>query len=198
MGQRFRVNRDVLIPRPETEELVQWILGDEDLSASPLILDIGTGSGCIPIMLKKKWPMANVHTVDVSAGALAIAQQNALDLKAELAFHQADFLDEETWDALPAADIIVSNPPYVPLVEKASMASHVVDYEPHVALFVPDEDALLFYRQILRFAGHKLRKGGRIYVETHYNLAQQVAALAEQSEVRQDMFGKERMVRIQM
>lgn len=198
MGQRFRVNEKVLIPRPETEELVQWILSDENPATRLHILDIGTGSGCIPIMLKKKLPMAEVHTVDISAGAMAIAQQNARDLQAELIFHQADFLDRSSWDRLPSVDIIVSNPPYVPFSDKAGMAPHVVDHEPHIALFVPDDDPLVFYREILCFAKSKLREGGRIYVETHYDLAKQAAALADHAEIRKDMFGKERMVKMKV
>jgi release factor glutamine methyltransferase len=215
MGQRFRVNEDVLIPRPETEELVGWIIdeaaggrrqagggrrqagGGRQQDAPLTIIDIGTGSGCIPIMLKKNIPEANIHGVDVSADALEIAQSNATHLDAKVQFHKIDILDESQWSSLPMADIIVSNPPYVPLSDKGSMARHVLDHEPHLALFVPDEDPLLFYRTIIQFAEKKLKPGGLIFFETHHELASKLMLLAGgKSELRKDLSGKDRMVKI--
>jgi release factor glutamine methyltransferase len=198
MGERFRVNEDVLIPRPETEELVQWV--KESMKDSGIVLiDIGTGSGCIPIMLKKSFPQANIYAVDVSHDALEVASANATHHHADVTFHKLDFLDESQWASLPMVDIIISNPPYVPLTDKQSMAKNVVDHEPHLALFVPDEDPLLFYRTIIQFAEKKLRTGGMIFFETHHELAGKVMMLAGgRSEVRKDMSGKERMVKIMM
>ena len=208
MGQRFRVNEDVLIPRPETEELVSWIIeeaaGSRQQAAgsrrqdTPLtIIDVGTGSGCIPIMLKKNIPGADIRGVDISADALAIARANAVSLDADVQFHEIDILDESQWTSLPMADIIVSNPPYVPLSDKQSMSPHVLEHEPHLALFVPDEDPLLFYRTIIQFAEKKLKPGGLIFFETHFELASKLMLLAGgQSELRKDMSGKDRMVKI--
>jgi release factor glutamine methyltransferase len=198
MGERFRVNEDVLIPRPETEELVHWV--KESIKDSGIVLiDIGTGSGCIPIMLKKSFPQANIYAVDVSHDALEVASANATHHHADVTFHKLDFLDESQWASLPMVDIIISNPPYVPLTDKQSMAKNVVDHEPHLALFVPDEDPLLFYRTIIQFAEKKLRTGGMIFFETHHELAGKVMMLAGgRSEVRKDMSGKERMVKIMM
>lgn len=196
MGERFHVNEDVLIPRPETEELVAWVQ-DSIADTSPRILDVGTGSGCIPVMLKKRIPGADIHAVDVSGKALEIARQNARTHQAGVSFHEADFLDERGWEALPEIDIIVSNPPYIPLGNKDSMEKNVVDHEPHLALFVPDEDPLQFYRSILAFARQKLAPGGMVFFETHYDLAQKVAELGgAHAEISKDLSGKERMVRI--
>jgi release factor glutamine methyltransferase len=208
MGQRFRVNEDVLIPRPETEELVGWIIeeaagsrqqagGGRREDAPITIIDIGTGSGCIPIMLKKNLPDAHLHAVDVSADALKIASSNAASLDADVHFHKIDILDESQWTSLPMSDIIVSNPPYVPLSDKQSMSPHVLEHEPHLALFVPDEDPLLFYRTIVQFAEKKLKPGGLIFFETHHELASKLMLLAGgQSELRKDLSGKDRMVKI--
>jgi release factor glutamine methyltransferase len=219
MGERFRVNEDVLIPRPETEELVQWVkesvknsgfrIADSALSEKEsgmhnavsgiTIIDIGTGSGCIPIMLKKLIPSADLHGVEISNAAIEVARANASSHQADIHLHLLDFLDESQWIKLPMADIIISNPPYVPLTDKNSMSRHVVDHEPHLALFVPDEDALLFYRTIIQFAEKKRKPGGMIFFETHHELAGKVMMLAGgRSEVRKDMSGKERMVKIMM
>lgn len=205
MGERFRVNEDVLIPRPETEELVHWVkeaIRDSEFripESGIVLIDIGTGSGCIPIMLKKSFPQAHVHAVDVSHDALEVAKANASHHHADVILHKLDFLDESQWASLPMVDIIISNPPYVPLTDKQGMAKNVVDHEPHLALFVPDEDPLLFYRTIIQFAEKKLRTGGMIFFETHHELAGKVMMLAGgRSEVRKDMSGKERMVKIMM
>ncbi len=198
MGERFHVNEDVLIPRPETEELVAWVKDSVDLP-DVRILDVGTGSGCIPVMLKKLIRNAEVHAVDISDPALAVARQNAATHQTEILFHQADFLDENQWTGIPDMNVIVSNPPYIPLANKDQMEKNVVDHEPHIALFVPDDDPLKFYRSILAFADRKLKPGGMIFFETHYDQAQEVAALAGASaEIRKDLSGKERMVKISL
>jgi release factor glutamine methyltransferase len=196
MGERFKVNENVLIPRPETEELVAWI-NTSVTDMYPRILDVGTGSGCIPVMLKKSIPNATLIAVDLSEDALAVARENARIHQAEINFHQADFLNERIWPLLPDMDIIVSNPPYILLSQKDSMEKNVVDHEPHLALFVPDEDPLKFYRSILAFARQKLNPGGMIFFETHDDLAQQVADLGgAHAEISKDLSGKDRMVKI--
>jgi release factor glutamine methyltransferase len=196
MGERFQVNEDVLIPRPETEELVAWVQ-ESVADIHPRVLDVGTGSGCIPVMLKKRIPGADVHALDVSGKALDIARQNARTHQVQINFHEADFLDEHSWNTLPEIDIIVSNPPYIPLGNKDSMDKNVVDHEPHLALFVPEEDPLQFYRSILAFARQKLAPGGMVFFETHHDLAPKVAELGgTRTEIRNDLSGKERMVSI--
>ena len=152
MGLDLRVTPATLIPRPETAELVEWILqvGDRD---NPLqVLDIGTGSGCIAIALKKAAPKWQVMGIDISEEALAVAKENATRNKVEVNWLQADILSPIANSSLPIADIIVSNPPYICNSEKKDMDARVLDYEPHLALFVPDTDPLLFYRQIARLA----------------------------------------------
>ena len=168
-----------------------------NLQSGIVIIDIGTGSGCIPIMLKKNLPDADLHGVDVSADALEIARSNAAHLDVKVHFHKIDILDESEWNSLPMADIIVSNPPYVPLSDKPSMSRHVLEHEPHLALFVPDEDPLLFYRTIIQFAEKKLKPGGLIFFETHHELAAKLMLMAGgKSELRKDLSGKDRMVKI--
>ena len=196
MGLRFSVNQHVLIPRPETEELVQWLL--ESTPKDAKILDIGSGSGCIAICISKQRPDASVTSIDVSADALAVAKENAKRLNADVQWVEGDFLDISVQEQLDHPTMIISNPPYIPASDKDTMAAHVVDHEPHVALFVPDNDALKFYRAIITYGS---RYGvTEILFETHYQLAQQVAALGEGSgyraEVRVDMAGNERMVRL--
>jgi release factor glutamine methyltransferase len=196
MGLQFSVNHHVLIPRPETEELVQWLL--ESTTEDAKILDIGSGSGCIPITISKKRPDASVTSIDVSADALAVAKDNGKRLNARVKWVEGDFLDLSVQELLDHPTVIISNPPYIPISDKDTMAAHVVDHEPHVALFVPDHDALKFYREIINYSS---RYGvTEIFFETHYQLAQQVAALGEGSwyraEVRKDLGGNERKVRL--
>lgn len=197
-GMKFYVDENVLIPRPETEELVDLVVR-ENQGRSPFIIDIGSGSGCIPISLKKKLKDARVVSCDISEGAIEVARQNASNLNAEVDFRLLDFLNEMNWASLPFADLIVSNPPYIPFDEKALLAKNVVDFEPSVALFVPQNDPLIFYRKIMHFAGMHLRNGGKVYLEVHENLADQVKELlatsADTVEILKDIYGKERMIR---
>lgn len=201
-GLRFYVDESVLIPRPETEELVEWVVAEVPPTSYLSILDIGTGSGCIPISLKKKLPQAEVYACDVSEQALAVAAKNAATQQTPVQFVQADFLNATNWPALPAVDIIVSNPPYIPHHNQSSMLQNVLAYEPHLALFVPNEDPLVFYDAIARFAKEKLRPGGSIFVEIHEDLGERTKALFELNgfvaEVKKDFQGKNRMVKAQL
>lgn len=193
MGIKLRVNEHVLIPRPETEELVKWTLNS--LKPGMKAIDIGTGSGCIPILLKQEIPEAELFAIDVSSEALEIAQQNAESLGLNVQFVELDILNAENWNRSPQVDIIISNPPYIPFIDKHTLDKHVVEYEPHLALFVPEHDPLLFYSTIIRFAETKLNTGGKLFFETHFALAKEVAALTNwSSEIQKDIFGKERMV----
>lgn len=200
MGMKFYVDEHVLIPRPETEELVDGIVRDIKSSGTKkTILDIGTGSGCIAVSLKKYLPNSNVYAVDVSKEALAVAAKNAAQNDTVVQLIHADILNEEKWNELPSAEIIVSNPPYIPSSEKGMMKDNVTKFEPHLALFVPDPDPLLFYKVIVRFAGKKLLPGGKIYAEMHENFAEAVkkifSALGD-VEIKMDMQGKERFIEL--
>ena len=188
-GMKFYVDENVLIPRPETEELVEWIISDIQ-NKNISILDIGTGSGCIAIAVKKKLPGVTVYACDISEKALAVAKQNALNNNVEIEFIQADILHEI--NKLPKVDIIVSNPPYIPISQKREMNKNVVDHEPHLALFVGDEDPLIFYRVI------KSIHASDYYFETHEELAPDVAALFSSAEIKKDMQGRNRMVKAQV
>ncbi len=203
-GMKFFVNGSVLIPRPETEELVEWITAEiknEKLIINNL-LDIGTGSGCIPISLKKMLPGLLVTSIDVSEDALKIARQNADTLEAEVTLLNIDFLHEANWEQLPVVDVIVSNPPYIKRSEHSTMEKNVLDYEPSIALFVPDEDALLFYRKIALFGKTHLAKNGTIFLEINEALGKEVVQLYTDHEydveIRKDMQGKDRMVRVNL
>ena len=199
---KFKVNEQVLIPRPETEELVEWVISS--VSSSPAgagrILDIGTGSGCIAVALKKNLPSFRVSAIDISAPALAVAKENAALYNEEIDFIRMDVLQSLQTAALPSFDIIVSNPPYVKQSEKNAMRKNVLDYEPHPSLFVPDEDALKFYRAIAVVAKEKLNPGGRLFFEINESLGETVAGLLQEKgfieiELRKDLSGKDRMVR---
>lgn len=201
-GMKFKVNKNVLIPRPETEELVDWIVREalsHELRAASII-DIGAGSGCIPITLKKKLPGADVTAIDVCSEALFTATENAVELNADVNFILLDFLDEEKWNELGNFDIIVSNPPYVKQSEKDSMHERVTSFEPHLALFVPDNDALLFYRKLSNFALQHLNNGGSLFVEINEAFGNEVIKLLQSAgfttiELIQDMQEKDRMVK---
>lgn len=194
---RFAVNENVLIPRPETEELVKWILDENDGDIS--LLDIGSGSGCIPVALKKNRGNANITSIDISHEALLTAKQNAVSNEADVLFMQVDLLDRAAWQQLCNYDIIVSNPPYIPMNEKEKMDLNVTGYEPHTALFVPSHSPLLFYEHIAAFAQVHLNKEGKVYVEIHEDLGTETAnifsAVFNQVEIRKDINGKDRMIK---
>jgi release factor glutamine methyltransferase len=197
---KFYVDKNVLIPRPETEELVEWIIEYPIARTDNIrVLDIGTGSGCIPISLKKRMPAAEIWAIDISEGALEVAKRNAATIGAEINFLQLDILDPQQWTSLPVFDIIVSNPPYIPEHDKAAMLPNVLQYEPSLALFVPDEDALLFYKAIAAFAKEHLRQKGWLYFEIHEDLGEAVAELLRtegfSTELKKDMQQKDRMVK---
>lgn len=197
-GLRFHVDQSVLIPRPETEELVEWIVSVcEKTNDRPRVLDVGTGSGCIAVSLKRKLPQAETWACDISADALKVAEQNALSHDANIRFRQIDFLDKAAWTDLPGFDLIVSNPPYVPPADKKDMHKNVIGFEPHIALFAPGEDALIFYRAIAEFAQTHLAAGGKIFVETHEQMSEAVKEIFTSAgfsaEGKNDMQGKARM-----
>ena len=204
MDMEFEVNESVLIPRPETEEMVSLILKSSAQNESFQnfkILDIGTGSGCIAISLKKHIPQSIVSAVDISATAIALAKHNALINDIQVNFLNADILDSSQWDNLPECNLIVSNPPYVTESEKLLMKPNVLEYEPHTALFVPDDDPLLFYRCIKDFAKNRLVNGGAIWLEINEGYGQEVLSLFDENwfterELLKDMFGKYRFVKV--
>lgn len=196
-GLKFKVDKRVLIPRQETEELVAWI--SEYLVHSPIqvnILDIGTGSGCIPIALKHNFPNANLYALDVSKGALDLARENAA--KREVNFYELDILDKSQWSRLGKFDYIISNPPYIPTKESDKMPLWVKAFEPLLALFVEDENPLIFYDRISDFALQHLYGGGQLFFECNEFNALEVARLMEEKgfkdiEIRKDLNGKQRM-----
>ena len=200
-GLEFEVNENVLIPRPETEELVDWIIKSqksEVRNKKLKILDIGTGSGCIAISIAKNLPNAEVFALDVSEKALATAKKNA-----ELNQVQVQFICQsilETEDLGQQFDVIVSNPPYVRHLEKQEIKKNVLDNEPHLALFVADDDALIFYRKIAQLAVKNLSQTGQLYFEINQYLGQEMLSLLQEmdfknSELRQDIYGNDRMTK---
>jgi release factor glutamine methyltransferase len=200
-GRTFRVNPAVLIPRPETEELVKWVL-DSVSKANPSILDIGTGSGCIAISLKLELPEADVVALDISADALALAQENATLHKAEVRFIEKDVLFMMPTDLASTFDVVVSNPPYIALSEKDSMKDNVLANEPHLALFVPNTNPLIFYEHIASIAQEKLNLGGFLFFEINERFGKEVLELLvkrgfKHVELRQDLGCKDRMVKAQ-
>ncbi|MEO5998274.1 MAG: peptide chain release factor N(5)-glutamine methyltransferase [Chitinophagaceae bacterium] len=218
---KFRVNEQVLIPRPETEELLDWIIDEVRPRQAGLqglapderngkikgggicILDIGTGSGCIALGLKNKLPLAEIYACDVSEDALAVARKNALAQEVTVHFIHCDFLNKEAIHDLPQFTIIVSNPPYIPLQDKTTMHPNVLLYEPHLALFVEDEDLLVFYQSIADFAKTHLIGMGDIFVEIHEQMGDGVKKIFiqrgfENVELRKDLQGRERMIRVKV
>ncbi|GAA4042890.1 peptide chain release factor N(5)-glutamine methyltransferase [Flavobacterium chungnamense] len=204
-GLPFLVNENALIPRPETEELVEWIISNNeglrqaqsDKSAKLKILDIGTGSGCISISLAKNLPDAQVAAIDVSEKALATAYKNAEINKVEVNFILENILETEVLDE--KYDIIVSNPPYVRNLEKQEIKSNVLQYEPHLALFVEDNDALLFYRKIATLAKKNLSENGKLYFEINQYLGKETVELLEEMGfknivLKKDIYGNDRMI----
>lgn len=214
-GLKLFVDKNVLVPRPETEELVAWIIEDvknegikvfqkaatdADKTDELKILDIGTGSGCIALALKAAMPLAEVWGCDSSDGALNVARRNGAHLDIRVDFVALNFLDPAQRRQLPTVDIIVSNPPYVPFKDKNTMQANVLEYEPHAALFVPDDDPLVFYDAIAEFGKTRLHEGGKIYVEIHEDLGASVVMLFKNHGYRpvvlkKDLQGKDRMVR---
>ena len=198
-GLKFYVDENVLIPRPETEELVEWIISNCKFPIDTLsILDIGTGSGCIPVSLKRRLRKASVSAIDISEGAITVARRNATKLSADINFLQLDILNKNNWPALPTVDLIISNPPYIPEQDMTSMDPNILQYEPHTALFVPDNNALVFYEAIADLGKTKLNKGGLLFFEIHEDLGKTVTDLLEKEgyscEIKKDMQGKDRMV----
>lgn len=200
-GRRFSVGEGVLVPRPETEELVEWIVSDAGPTLS--VLDIGTGSGAIAVTLAARLDNAVVAATDISEAALVFARHNARAAGVEVHFALNDILEPEGYCDIPGVrdmyDIIVSNPPYIPSSEAASMHRNVTDHEPHGALFVPDSEPLHYYDAVARFATEYLKPRGRLYFEVHERFAQDVERMLmrcfRQTEVRRDINDKERMVR---
>ena len=199
MDLEYKVNEHVLIPRPETEELVRWIIDDFELIEDKEIniLDIGTGSGCIAISLAKYLKNAKVDALDISEKALEVAKENAFLNKVEVGFIQADIFKLEYLEE--KHDIIVSNPPYVRMLEKEQMMSNVIENEPGLALFVEDKDPLVYYRKICEFAKSNLKKEGCLYFEINQYLGEETKALLENDfsdlELHKDMFGNDRMLK---
>ena len=198
MGNELMVNEHVLIPRPETEELVEWIISYASIMNKPLsIIDMGTGSGCIPIALKLALPKCTLTGLDISKDALAMAKMNAKNLNASIEWMEEDILNTAALDT--SYDIIVSNPPYIPLREKKDMQEQVLNFEPSIALFVSNEDPLIYYKAIAKIGKQNLSKNGQLFFEIHYNQGKAILALLDElnyhAELRQDSFGKNRMVR---
>ncbi len=203
-GLQLKVNEHVLIPRPETEELIEAIkkyhvqhkhVGEINLKA----MDIGTGSGCIAIALQHEFADWEVWAVDTSATALLIAAENAKQLNLEIHFKQADILTDLKIDHLPVFDLIVSNPPYIPIENKEEMTKQVLNHEPHLALFISNNDPLQFYKAIVKFSEFRLRRGGTLWFETHMDYANDVAIFLRENDyenvfVLKDFQGKDRIV----
>jgi release factor glutamine methyltransferase len=200
-GLLFTVNENVLIPRPETEELVDWILKEVRNQSQMEVLDIGTGSGCIAISLAKNLKHAQVSAIDVSEKALQTAQSNAAENNVSVNFILEDILGVSS--LAQHYDVIVSNPPYVRHLEKIEIQKNVLDFEPHLALFVEDTDALLFYRKIAQLALQHLNPDGRLYFEINQYLGKETVQLLDQLgykniELRQDVYGNDRMIRCEI
>lgn len=195
-GLQFKVDRNVLIPRPETAELIEWVT--ESVKSECSILDIGTGSGCIAVTLSHRLPGAKIEACDVSEDALHIASVNAELNKTFVRFYRRDILKE--WDSDKKYDVIVSNPPYIADHEKQSMEKTVLDYEPHLALFVDNPDSLLFYRAIAEFGNRNLNKGGLLFLEINPLYVNEMVEMLKSTgysniEIRKDIFGKDRMIK---
>ena len=203
---KFFVNEDVLIPRPETEELVSWIIGDVpgatfDVRCNELqLLDIGTGSGCIAISLKKELPDSHITAIDISEEALSVAKKNADALQTQINFLQINFLDESLWNSLGMYDVIVSNPPYIPENEKEKLEANVTAFEPGIALFVKNNNPFIFYEKIAKFAQSHLNKGGKIFVEINEDYSCEVKQIFNEynfkTEIKEDIYGKKRMIKV--
>ncbi len=213
-GLPFKVDENVLIPRPETEELVSWVISDfssdnyRNQISDFRILDIGTGSGCIAITLASKLPEADITAIDISVEALEVAKQNASLNKVNVDFKKVDILNSDNWSLLSCQarhdklefDVIVSNPPYVRELDKKLMEPNVVKYEPATALFVKDDDPLLFYRKIAQFGKKYLKYTGILFFEINEYLGEKMLKLLKEEgyseiEIKKDIFGKDRMIK---
>ncbi len=200
-GLDFEVNENVLIPRPETEELVEWIINENsiaDKTKKIKILDIGTGSGCIAISLAKNLPNAEVYGIDVSKKAIETAKRNAINNNVDVTFVFLDILETDLLTC--NFDIIVSNPPYVRNLEKEEIKKNVLDYEPHLALFVDDNDALIFYRKIAALAKSNLLENGQLFFEINQYLGKEMTDLLETMdfkniELKKDIYDNDRMMK---
>ena len=195
---KLKVSPAVLIPRPETEELADTVIKYLKDKPGSNLLDIGTGSGCIAIAIKKNIPDIKITAIDISNDALAIAKENSIQQQTAIDFQQVDFLDEKTWGSLRLFDVIVSNPPYIPENEKKLLDKNVSDFEPHTALFVENEKPLIFYEKIAAFGKKHLQVAGKIFMETHEEFAKQTAELFNNdlysAVIVNDLNGKQRMV----
>jgi len=199
-GLKIQVNPSVLIPRPETEELVEWVINDYHHLKPAKLLDLGTGSGAIALGLKHVLRNAIVSACDNSPEALEVAKENSRSLSLDIDFRLTDILNEKNWKHFSGLDVIVSNPPYIPPSEKKMMNANVLNHEPESALFVPENDPLIFYKKIAAFGNHALKTGGRLYFEINERFGKEVVALLVESgytkvELRKDLNGKDRMVR---
>ncbi|MFP4469937.1 MAG: peptide chain release factor N(5)-glutamine methyltransferase [Bacteroidales bacterium] len=197
---RLFVDERVLIPRPETEELVEWIVETYGNKHPAAVLDIGTGSGCIALALKNAFPAAEVFALDISPAALNVVRINAERTQLELNLVQADITDVSAMYQLPQFEVIVSNPPYVTHAEKSAMRKNVLDFEPGQALFVEDNDPLIFYRDIAALASQRLKPDGMLFLEINERFGRQTQDLLRQSgfkhtQLRKDLSGKDRMIR---
>ncbi len=201
-GLCLQVNEHTLIPRPETEELVNlcanWTAANMMQQAPLKIIEVGTGSGCIAIALQKKLPSAQITAVDISTEAVNVASANAIANNTSITFKTLDFLDESNWPELGSFDIIISNPPYIADIEKESMAGHVLNFEPHTALFVRDNDPLIFYGALANFGNKYLHKDGAVFVEINQALGIQTQDVFEQNNyttvLKKDLFENDRMI----
>ena len=199
-GLHFELTPDVLIPRPETEELVDWIVHEYDRNAALTVVDIGTGSGCIAVSLAANFPNAGVWAVDVSKAALTVAQRNALKNNVKICFLKDDVLKDGTMGFSTASlDVFVSNPPYIAPSEKAQILPNVLEYEPHCALFTPVNDPLIFYRRIAALGTKCLKDRGRVFFEINETYHAEVTEILQQNHYsditsRKDINGKWRMV----
>ena len=199
-GFELEVNTSVMNPRPETEELVKWVIDDHAEIKGISILDIGTGSGCIPVALGSLLKVVNLAAIDISTEAISVARRNAEKYDVPVNFFAIDIFDENQWDRLGKFDVVISNPPYVRESEKRMMRPNVLNYEPASALFVPDADPLVFYRAICRFSKFHLNNNGKIYFEINEALGEDMLQMLvmqgfSDAVLRKDMQGKDRMVR---
>lgn len=199
-GLKISVSPAALIPRPETEELMLKVIHATPPHSAVKVLDIGTGTGCIPISMKAQRPKTEVTAIDKSEYALALAMENAKKNQVEISFSVIDFLNEESWKHLGVFDIIISNPPYISISEKTSMDKNVLDHEPHLALFVADEDPLIFYRKIAQFSKGHLLQNAVIWLELNSTFAQETELVFEKegysTQLIKDQFENNRFLRV--